>query len=75
MVIVFTDDYHNIHTNHRPTTESQTKVAHMATLLVKCFKNVKAIVSAGPDDQDKKPSNDELLQNLLERSMDKISKS
>ena len=75
MVIVFIDDYHNIHTNHRPTSESQTKVAHMATLLVKSFKNVKAIVSAGPDDQDKKPANNELLQNFLERSMDKISKS
>ena len=59
MVIAFIDDYRNIHTNHRPSSESQTNVA---TLLVKSFTNVKAIDSAGPDDQDQKPANSALLQ-------------
>ena len=65
MVIVFIDDYHNIHTKHRPSSESQTQVAHMATLLVKSLKNVKAINSVGPDDQYPLPANSALLQHLL----------
>ena len=72
MVTAFIDDYHNIHTNHRPSSESQTNVAHMATLLVKSYKNVKAINSAGPDDQDQNPANNALLQDLLLRSLSRI---
>ena len=75
MVVAFIDDYHNIHTNHRPSSESQTNVAHMATLLVKSYKNVKAINSAGPDNQDQKPANSALLQDLLLKSLSRISKS
>ncbi len=67
MVIAFIDDYHNIHTNHRPSSDCQTNVAHMATLLVKSFKNVKAIDSTGPDDQVNKPANNALLQDLLQK--------
>lgn len=37
------DDYHNIHTKHRPETKTQTQAIHMSTLLVKIFPNVKAI--------------------------------
>ena len=68
MVIAFIDYYHNIHTNHRPSSESQTKVAHLATLLVKSFKNVKEINSVGPDNHDPLPANSALLQDLLRKA-------
>ncbi|CAB3988267.1 Hypothetical predicted protein [Paramuricea clavata] len=34
------DDYHNIHTMHRPEAKTQTQQVHMATLLVKVFPKV-----------------------------------
>ena len=37
------DDYHNIHTKHRPENKTQTEAIHMTTLLVKVFLNIKAI--------------------------------
>ena len=37
------DDYHNIHTKHRPEEKTQTQAVHMSTLLVKVFPNVKAV--------------------------------
>ena len=37
------DDYHNIHTKHRPETKSQTQAVHMTTLLLKVFPNIKAV--------------------------------
>ena len=37
------DDYHNIHTQHRPETKTQTKVVHMSTLLLKVFPEIKAV--------------------------------
>ena len=40
---IFIDDYHNIHTKHRPESKTQTQAIHMATLLVKVFPNVAAI--------------------------------
>ena len=75
MAIAFIDDHHNIHTNHCPSSESQTKVAPMATLLVKSFKNVKEIIFVGPDDEDALPANSALLQDLLRKSLSRISKS
>ena len=39
---IFIDDYHNIHTKHRPESKTQTQAIHMATLLVKVFPNVAA---------------------------------
>ena len=65
----------SFHTKHCPSSESQTQVAHMATLLVKSFENVKAINSVGPDDQYPLPANSALLQNLLTKSLSSISKS
>ena len=37
------DDYHNIHTKHRPETKSQTQAVHMTTLLLKVFPYIKAV--------------------------------
>ncbi|XP_028405775.1 uncharacterized protein LOC114528351 [Dendronephthya gigantea] len=42
-LVICIDDFHNIHTQHRPETKSQTEAVHMSTLLVKVFSNVKAI--------------------------------
>ena len=35
MVVIFIDDYHNIHPSHRPTSAVQTRPSHMATFLLK----------------------------------------
>ena len=45
LVTLFIDDYHNIHTHHRPSSDTQTQVVHMATLLIKVF-DVNAILMA-----------------------------
>ncbi len=37
------DDYHNIHTMHRPESKKQTNAIHMSTLLIKVFPNIKAL--------------------------------
>ena len=37
------NDYHNIHTKHRPETKTQTQAVHMTTLLLKVFPNIKAV--------------------------------
>ena len=37
------DDYHNIHTKHRPETQKQTEAVHMSTLLLKVFPNIQAV--------------------------------
>ena len=47
----------------------------MTTLLVKSFKNVKAIKSVGPGDQDPLPANSALLQDILTKTLSSIFKS
>ena len=42
LVVIFIDDYHNIHTMHRTSKQQQTQTIHMATLLLKVFPNVEA---------------------------------
>ena len=42
LVVVMIDDYHNIHTKHRPESKTQTNAVHMSTLLVKVFNDVDA---------------------------------
>ena len=75
MVVIFIDDYHNIHTTHRPSHGTQTQPAHMATLLLKSFQNIQAIYSAGPYDQDPKPANNDLLSSLIDKKLTKLAKS
>ena len=41
------NDYHNIHTKHRPEEKTQTQAIHMATLLLKVFPEVKAVSNHG----------------------------
>ena len=52
MIAIFIDDFHNIHTMHRPDQKEQTQTVHMATLLEKVFPGVPAI-----SNQDKGPPN------------------
>lgn len=42
-IVFFIDDYHNIHTKHRPSAKKQTQAIHMTTLLI----NIKAIPVEG----------------------------
>ena len=46
-LIFLIDDYHNIHTKHRPEARTQTQSAHMSTLLLKVFPNIKAVSQSG----------------------------
>ena len=46
-IIFCIDDYHNIHTKHRPEAKTQTEAVHMSTLLVKVFPNVRAVSMEG----------------------------
>lgn len=42
-IVFCIDDYHNIHTKHRPESKTQTQSIHTTTFLVKVFPNIKAI--------------------------------
>ena len=75
LVVIFIDDYHNIHTNHRPTDAAQTQPIHMATLLLKSFQNIQAVCSTGPDDQFPEPANSGLLRQLIDKNSSKLAKS
>ena len=75
MVVIFIDDYHNIHTNHRPTDIAQTQPIHMAALLLKSFQNINAVYSAGPHDQAPEPANNGLLRHLIDKNSSKLAKS
>ena len=41
-IIFCIDDYHNIHTKHRPEANTQTQTVHTTTLLVNVFPNIEA---------------------------------
>lgn len=43
------DDYHNIHTQHRPESTQQTQAIHMATLLLNVFPEIEAVPKYGND--------------------------
>ena len=75
LVVIFIDDYLNIHTNHRPTDIAQTQPIHMATLLLKSFQNINAVYSAGPHDQAPEPANNGLLRLLIDKNSSKLAKS
>ena len=46
-IIFCIDDYHNIHTQHRPEGKTQAQAIHMTTLLLNVFPNVKAVQHHG----------------------------
>lgn len=74
-IAIFIDDYHNIHTHHRPSTSKQTQVLHMATLLIKVFPTVAAIDHQELQVNDPKPVNTDLIKRLLANKMSLLSKT
>eukprot|EP00795_Rhopilema_esculentum_P010098 gene10098-18751_t len=75
MVVIFIDDYHNIHANPRATTSATSQVTHMATILLKSFPSVEAISHATFPVNDIKPANFENLKSVLDNNIDFLSKS
>eukprot|EP00112_Aurelia_sp_Birch-Aquarium-sp1_P021037 Seg5563.2 transcript_id=Seg5563.2/GoldUCD/mRNA.D3Y31 product="hypothetical protein" protein_id=Seg5563.2/GoldUCD/D3Y31 len=76
MIAIFIDDFHNIHTMHRPDQKDQTQAVHMATLLVKIFPGVPAISNQdkGPPNSDE-PADLDNLKKVLKKSMKYLSMS
>eukprot|EP00794_Sanderia_malayensis_P004178 gene4178-4734_t len=75
-IVFFIDDYHNIHTKHRPSEMKQTQATHMSTLLVKVFKNIKAIPIEGNSSAlSQHPADASLLKEMVEECMSHLSKS
>ena len=74
LVMIFIDDYHNIHTHHRPLSDTQTQVVHMASLLVKVF-DIHAIPQVENPPNDPVPANIALLKSLLSNKMKQLSKT
>ena len=60
-LILSIDDYHNIQTQHRPETKTQTKVVHMSTLLLKVFPEIKGVQQLENDIPVLPKSPDEIL--------------
>ena len=69
------DDYHNIHTMHRPETKKQTNAIHMSTLLVKVFPNIKAVRQDKVDLLPKSPVEIPKMKSFISTNMHKISKT
>ena len=75
-IVVFIDDYHNIHTKHRANVKEQTQVVHMATMLVKVFEDIKALPAINHDSPlSKYPADIPILHQLISRNMPLLSKS
>ena len=74
LLIFLIDDYHNIHTKHRPEAKKQTQDIHMATLLLKVFPEVKAIPK-NVDLHPKSPVTIPELKAFLSSNMDNLSKT
>lgn len=76
-LVVMIDDYHNIHTKHRPESKTQTQAVHMSTLLVKVFPNVSAI--SKDENQStllsQQPVEPHIIRKVLEESMPLLSKT
>ena len=74
-MIFLIDDYHNIHTKHRPKDKTQTQAIHMTTLLLKVFAEVQAVSN---HEADLLPNNSVEISNvegLVTCSMSNLSKT
>ena len=69
------DDYHNIHTMHRPESKKQTNAIHMSTLLIKVFPNIKAVRQDKVDLLPKSPVDISSMKTFLSNNLHKISKT
>ena len=70
------DDYHNIHTQHRPETKTQTQVVHMSTLLLKVFPEIQAVPQMGFNDMlPKCPVEIPDVKNSISNNISSLSKT
>ena len=74
LIIFCIDDYHNIHTQHRPEAKTQTQAIHMTTLLLKVFPNVKAIPHYGNNVKSKSPVEIANVKSFVSSNLSIISK-
>ena len=69
------DDYHNIHTKHRPESKKQTDAIHMSTLLLKVFPNIKAVPQERINLLPKVPVEIDNMKVFILNSMHKVTKT
>ena len=69
------DDYHNIHTRHRPESTRQTQAIHMATLLLKVFPEIEAVPKYGNDILPTPPVKIEDVKNYVTSNLSSLSKT
>ena len=75
-IVIFIDDYHNVHTKHRANVKQQTQAVHMDTLLVKVFEDIKAVlVMQNESVLSKYPADISTLHKLISSNMSSLSKS
>ena len=76
-LVVCIDDYHNIHTKHRPERKTQSQAVHMSTLLVKTFPSVKAVPEVAQTTPllPTTPVQNDLLFNLVYANMADLTQS
>ena len=76
LIIFCIDDYHNIHTKHRPESKTQTQSVHTTTLLVKVFPNIKAVPNDSlPSLLPAQPVEESLLKTFIDQHMSTISQT
>ena len=69
------DDYHNIHTHHRPEAKTQTQAIHMATLLLKVFPEIEAVPQHGNNVLPTPPVKIEDVKNYVASNLSSLSKT
>ncbi len=69
------DDYHNIHTHHRPEAKTQTQAIDMSTLLLKAFPNIEAVPQHGNDVLPKFPVEISIVKNYVYNNLLNLSKT
>ena len=74
LIIFCIDDYHNIHTQHRPEAKTQTQAIHMTTLLLKVFPNVLAVPIHGNNELPKSPVEVAEIKNFVTSNLPILSK-
>eukprot|EP00794_Sanderia_malayensis_P002757 gene2757-3187_t len=75
LLVIFIDDYHNIHAHRRVSKQETSQVIHMATLLVKSFPNVDAISHVKSPVNDASIANLVGLHSVLDKNIELLSKS
>ena len=74
-IIFCIDDYHNIHTQHRPVANTQTQAIHMTTLLLKVFPYVKAVQHHGNNVVPNSPVEIDNVKSFVSSNLSILSKS